>query len=316
MKPLYLPRPVSYPGRMKTLIALLALASLASADTLRLRNGGTLEGVVLRETDGAVVVRLKYATVTIDRAEIEAIEKKAGAPDAAGLRLARWDKAVETAAARPWGVDLRQIPATVIDKGVLKNVPYISHRAGDYELNLYGDPDAPAGLEIGLPRARSAEAKKECLEVLASLLSDPEDVKRLRSLSLAQDRQERAGLVFEVTPETAEDAYGGWWITVYDAKALEEARLSEEDLKEASKAEEDLEDDEPEPKHPEAKKPEPKKPAAARRPVQEVIYVWRRPEVRQQARPVKTGQIRRVWVRGLHRVKGAWQRPGGIRIRR
>jgi hypothetical protein len=311
VKPLYPPLPMPYPDRMKTLTALLALASLASADTLRLRNGGTLEGVVLRETDGAVVVRLKYATVTIDRAEIETIEKKAGAAEASGLRLARWDKAVETAVARPWGVDLRQIPATVIDKGVLKNVPYISHRAGDYELNLYGDPDAPAGLEIGLPRVRSAEAKKECLEVLASLLSDPEDVKRLRSLSFAQDRQERARLVFEVTPETAEDAYGGWWITVYDAKALEDARLSEEDLKEASRAEEDLEDDEPEPK-----KPEPKKPAVARRPVQEVIYVWRRPEVRQQARPVKTGQIRRVWVRGLHRVKGAWQRPGGIRIRR
>jgi hypothetical protein len=295
--------------------AFLLTASAASADVIRLRNGGALEGVVLRENADAVTVRLKYATVTIDRSEIDAIEKKAEAPAPAGARMARWDKAVEAAARRPWGVDLRQIPATVIDKGVLKNVPYISHRAGDYELNLYGDPDAPAGLEIGVHRAllRNPDAKKDCVELLASLLSDAEDVKVLRALSLAQDRKERAGLTLEVTPETAEDAYGGWWVTVYDLKALDEARLSDEDLKEASQAEEELEDDEPEP----VKKPEPaKKPAAQKRPTQEVIYLWRRPEVKQQARPVKTGKIRRVWVRGLHRVRGSWQRPGGIRIRR
>lgn len=300
----------------KTALAIVLMASAASADVIRLKNGGALEGVVLRESPDAVTVRLKYATVTLDRLEIEAIEKKAEAPAPPGARLARWDKAVETAARRPWGVDLRQIPATVIDKGVLKNVPYISHRAGDYELNLYGDPDAPAGLEIGVHRAllRNTDAKKDCVELLASLLSDPEDVAVLRSLSIAQDKKERAGLTFEVTPETAEDAYGGWWVTVYDLKALDEVRLSDEDLKEASQAEEELEDDEPEP----AKKPEPVKPppAVKKRPPQEVIYLWRRPEVRQQARPVKTGKIRRVWVRGLHRVRGGWQRPGGIRIRR
>lgn len=296
----------------KTLLALALMAAPAAADIVRLRNGGMLEGVVLRESEATVTLRLKYATVTVDKSEIAGIERKAEDDAVPGARLARWDRAVEGAARRPWGVELRQIPATVIDKGVLKNVPYISHRAGDYELNLYGDPDAPAGLEIGVQRAllRSAAAKAECVELLASLLSDAEDVKLLRSLDPAQDRKERAGLVFEVSPETAEDAYGGWWVTVYDPKALDDARLSDEDLKEASLAEEDLEDDEP------AKKPEPKKPAVKAKPVQEVVYVWRRPEVTRQARPVKPNKVRRVWVRGLHRVKGAWQRPGGIRVRR
>jgi hypothetical protein len=295
----------------KTLLALLLIAAPAAADVVKLRNGGTLEGVVLRESDATVTLRLKYATVTIDKSEIESLERKTEDAAAPAARLARWDRVVEAAARRPWGVELRQIPATVIDKGALKNVPYISHRAGDYELNLYGDPDAPAGLEIGVQRTllKSAAAKAECVELLASLLSDAEDVKLLRSLKPAQDRRERAGFVFEVTPETAEDAYGGWWITVYDPKALDDARLSEDALKEASQAEEELEDDPP------AKAPEPKKPVAKAKPVQETIYVWRRPEVKQQARPVKANQTRRVWVRGLHRVKGAWARPGGVRIR-
>lgn len=307
---------------MKSLFALLLAASVAAADVVRLRNGGTLEGVVLRETEAGVVVRLKYATVTLDRADIDTIEKRPDAPAASSARLARWDRAVEAAARRPWGVDLRQIPATVIDKGILKNVPYLSHRAGDYELNIYGDPDAPAGLEIGVQKAllKSADARKECVELAASLLGDPEDVKTLRALAPAQDRRERGGLVFEITPETAEDAYGGWWVTVFDPKALEEARLTEEDLKEASAAEEDLEDEEPAPAPAPKPKAEPKpapKPAAGKaRPVQEVIYLWKRPQVRQQARPVKTGRVRRVWVRGLHRSGGVWMRPGGIRIRR
>ncbi len=308
---------IPYSVSMRILLALALLATPAAADTFRLRNGGTLEGVVLRETDGSLVVRLKYATVTLQRADIESIEKKAETPSPAQPRLARWDKAVETAARRPWGVDLHQVPATVIDKGILKNVPYISHRAGDYELNLYGDPDAPACLEIGVQRAllKNAEAKRECIDILSALLGDAQDVATLRSLALAEDRRERAGVVFEVTPETAEDAYGGWWVTVYDLKALEDARLTDEELKAASEAEEDLEDDDVKAPPPAPKPPAPK-PALKPKPVQEVIYVWRRPQVKQQARPVKTGRVRRVWVRGLHRTGGVWMRPGGIRIRR
>src|SRR5262245_45365852 len=105
-----------------TMAAVLCMAGVGAADTIKLRNGGTLEGVIVKEGDGAVVVRLKYATVTLDRSDIEAIEKKKAeeAPAAAkGLRLPAWDRCIEGVAARPWSGQLRQIPATVIDKGIL-----------------------------------------------------------------------------------------------------------------------------------------------------------------------------------------------------
>jgi hypothetical protein len=54
----------------------------------------------------------------------------------------------------------------------------------------------------------------------------------LRSLKLSQDVKQRAGLTFEVTPETAEDAYGGWWVSVYDVPALDRSRASDQELKE------------------------------------------------------------------------------------
>src|SRR6185503_12027580 len=148
--------PVGYADPLKeigmkrwTVAAFLCMAAVGSADTIRLKNGGSLEGVIVKEGDGAVVVRLKYATVTLDRSDIESIEKKAAedAPAAKALRLPRWDRCIEVVASRPWSGQLRQIPATVIEKGILKNVPYMSHKSGNTEFNLYGDPDEPAGLE-------------------------------------------------------------------------------------------------------------------------------------------------------------------------
>src|SRR5687768_9260968 len=48
----------------------------------------------------------------------------------------------------------KQIPATVVDVGQLKFIPYLSFRVGeDRELNVYGDPAAPACVEIGLYRS-------------------------------------------------------------------------------------------------------------------------------------------------------------------
>jgi hypothetical protein len=261
-----------------------------------------------------VVVRLKYATVTLDRADIDTIEKKAADPEPAAapdLRMAKWDACLEKLVARPWAADLRQIPATVIDKGILKNVPYMSHKAGSYEFNLYGDPDRPACLEIGVTREllKSADAKKNCLDLMAALLPSAKDADVLRTLNLALDKKVQDGLTLEVTPETAEDSYGGWWITVYDPKALDAARATEEELKEITMAEEDLEEEEP--KKVEPRKPEPKKPAAQPRPTQETVYVFKKPEMK-HARPAvrKSGVGRRIYVRGIHRPRGGVYRPG------
>jgi hypothetical protein len=182
----------------------------------------------------------------------------------------------------------------------------MSHKAGNYEFNLYGDPDRPACLEIGVTREllKSPDAKRNCLDLMAALLPSAKDAELLRTLNLAQDKKVQDGLTLEVTPETAEDSYGGWWISVYDSKALDAARATEEELKEITMAEEDLEDEEP-------KKAEPRKPAAQPRPVQEAVYVFKRPEMK-HARPAvrKSGVGRRIYVRGIHRPKGGLYRPG------
>jgi hypothetical protein len=135
-------------------------------------------------------------------------------------------------ASRPWAKDFKQIPSTVIDKGVLRDIPYLSYRAGNYELNVYGDPAAPACFEIGIHKEllASAAARKNCFDVIASLLHDPADRALLASLKPEADKKVRNGVTFEVTPPTAEDAYGGWWISVYSEAMLDRSRATPEEL--------------------------------------------------------------------------------------
>src|SRR6185295_8509497 len=260
-----------------TILGVLCISAVASADTIKLKNGGTLEGVIVKEGDGALVVRLKYATVTLDRFEIESIEKKAAdpSPAAAPARLPRWDRCIEVVAARPWAGELRQIPATVIDKGILK------------------------------------------------------DVAALRSLNLKPGKTERDGLTFEVTPETAEDAYEGWWISVYSTKLLDEARATEEELKKISVSEEELEKEEQaerqrlakeaaERKAGKKKEADEKKKAEPKRVEPSDYfgfnpYLFQKQDVQHARKRVNSGGLPRYWVRGYHRPRGAGYTRGRFR---
>jgi hypothetical protein len=76
---------------------------------------------------------------------------------------------------------------------------------------------------------------------MAELLGDPKDVEVLRSVGLAEGRKEREGIVLEVTPPTAPDALGAWWVTVMDPAALEKARATQEELDRITATREEME---------------------------------------------------------------------------
>ena len=114
---------------------------------------------------------------------------------------------------------VEEIPATVVDTGILKFVPYTSHRIGpDRELNIYGDPEKPTCIEIGLYRGllNSAEEKAKCIQLLQRLIPEIQ----IKGLSLTGDKMLRNGVVAEVTTPDSPDAYGGWWVSVYSLSRL------------------------------------------------------------------------------------------------
>lgn len=134
---------------------------------------------------------------------------------------------------KPWAKNLRQIPSTVIDKGVLRNVPYTSYRAGgEYELNVYGDPDVPACFEIGITGQllQNPDAKRNCIEVVNAILNDSAAIAFLKSLNPEGDKKVLGGVTYEITPPTAEDAYGGWWVSLYSEALLDKSRASAEEM--------------------------------------------------------------------------------------
>jgi hypothetical protein len=225
--------------------ALLLAIGLLCGDIIVLKNGGRLEGVITHDKGDEVVVRLKYATVELDRSEIQEIIKKAGPSGAAAAaaRLPRWDKCVEAGAKKEWEGKWTQVPALVVEEGPLKNVPYMSFRSGNYEFNLYGDPDAPAGVELGVYKdlLQNDAAKKKCIETIAEMLGNPKDAEVLKDIGLRQVKKERDGMVFEITPETAPDAYGGWWISVYDTALIDKARATQEELDKITATREEME---------------------------------------------------------------------------
>jgi hypothetical protein len=122
-----------------------------------------------------------------------------------------------------------QIPATYIDEGILRNVPYVSYRVGENrELNVYGDLSAPACVEIGLyaPLIDSQDERRRCLALIHRLVPKID----LSSISLVRGKSMRGGVALEVTPPTDPDAYGAWWVSVYSLPLINAATGSSADI--------------------------------------------------------------------------------------
>jgi hypothetical protein len=128
----------------------------AEPDSILLKDGSTQRGVIVKNTAEAVFLQQRYQISEFPKSAIVRIfdgvdvgmefteaEKKGDLPS--------WRVMVNDIRNNDAIKSLRQIPATLIDNGYLKNVPYLSFRINDYiEMNVYGNPDDPAAIEFGV----------------------------------------------------------------------------------------------------------------------------------------------------------------------
>jgi hypothetical protein len=123
-----------------------------------------------------------------------------------------------------------QIPPTAIDKGLLRNIPYLSFRANErVEFNVYGDPERPVALEFGIygERRPNSRTRQIFREFIAGHLGDRNQIRALYNLAPAK-RDLRAGkLAFRLILPDDPDGYGATWIVVYRPDGLARARLSD-----------------------------------------------------------------------------------------
>ena len=125
---------------------------------------------------------------------------------------------------------LEQIPATVVDVGDFKNVPYLSFRLnGSVELNIYGDPENPAGLELGIYGMKHSDARlrRICREFLVSYLNTRAEIQAVYQLDENGGLHTVGDMTIEYTPANAKDAYGAWWLSLYNRKQLAGVRLTD-----------------------------------------------------------------------------------------
>ena len=226
-------------GYMRISVSLMAIVCFcftsAFSDTLVLKSGNKLEGTILQTNGGEYVVLTDFAVYNFAQSSFKAVKKQPPTPAArqGDGRLPDFRDTLLSLGRQQWCSNLTQIPATVIDKGILRNVPYVSFRCGgDYEVNIYGDLKDPAGIEAGVYRTllNDDEAKRGCLRFIADLLNESADREIPRSLNLEKDSKERDGYTFEITPPYAEDAYEGWWVSVYSEKKLDRSRASDKEM--------------------------------------------------------------------------------------
>ena len=207
----------------------------AEPDAVLLKDGSTHRGVIVKNTAEAVFLQERYQISEIPKSGIVRIfdgvdvgmefteaEKKGDLPS--------WRVMVNDIRNNDAVKSLREIPATLIDNGYLKNVPYLSFRINDYiEMNVYGNPDDPAAIEFGVYGKLSSNDKlrRTLRSFLAGFLSSRSEVAAIYSIPFSGGEKNAGDFRLRITPPTAPDAYRGWWICLYNPKTLEAARVSD-----------------------------------------------------------------------------------------
>jgi hypothetical protein len=228
------------PQLLATLMALaLTAAALAQqakppgTDRLEMKDGTSIRGLILRNDANNVLIRTGRGDLTIPKSDISRIQEEADddvyvAELTAPGKLPSWRAIVHDFRDHDavWRVQLA--PSASVTEGTLRNIPYLSFNVNQRGiLNIYGNPDDPVAIQFGIygKRGRSDKYHQMVREFLAGHLNTRKEISTLYSLSLRGDKKSADNLVFEITPPTAPGAHGGWWVSVYDPRRVEKARV-------------------------------------------------------------------------------------------
>jgi hypothetical protein len=220
-------------------VLLLSLAGAAadqmSPDSVTLKNGTVLSGLILKNSSKELIIQTREGESRIPKDYIRRIDD---APDDNVIyadlvgrdELPPWRALVHDLRTHDSVKSFEQIPPTRIDNGLLRNLPYLSFRInGTSELNVYGDPHNPVAIEFGAYGSKNAKRQKRRIfrEFIAGHLHSKEQIAALYSLG-PDHRDARAGKIsFRLITPPDPDSYGGTWLVVYRANLLDRARLSD-----------------------------------------------------------------------------------------
>ena len=211
-----------------------ALDQATTPDRLEMKDGSTLQGLILKNTRDSVLFQTRTNEILVPKEQIRRIHDEIDGEivfeEIAGKgRLPSWRGMVTDLRNHDDIRSLQQIPATTIDQGLLRNIPYLSFRVNEQsEFNVYGNPRDPVAIEFGMygRQRKSSKYQQIIREFLAGHLHTREEIAALYALNLRGDEKRAGHLAFKIIPPEQADAYGGWWIILYDPRRIDQARVS------------------------------------------------------------------------------------------
>lgn len=221
------------------LSATFVVPLLAQTDTFKdldgvtLKDGTQLRGLIVRNTKDSVTLQQEYSERIIPKEDILRISDH---PD---ILYTDAPKKGDLPAWRVIANDLRshdqiktlvEIPATAIDQGPFKNVPYKCFSVNkDLVLNIFGDPNDPAAIMIGIfgHRSGNQELRKTLRAYLAGFLTTRKEIGALYAVNLDGGIAEAGNMTFKIVPKDSPNSYGAWWIILCNEKDLADVRLDD-----------------------------------------------------------------------------------------
>lgn len=202
-------------------------------DTIFMNDGTAKKGLIIRNDRTEVVLQQRMGEVIIPKSYIRRIDDEVNDVYFADMvkpgKLPPWRMIVADLRSDDSIRSFRQIPATTITNGYLRNIPYLSFRINRrVEMNVYGNPEDPVAIEFGIYERKASEItkfKKITRTFLAGLLDNRREIAALYSLKDKGGEKTVGDLTFQVTPPEAPDAFGGWWISIYEHKRLNAFRV-------------------------------------------------------------------------------------------
>lgn len=203
-------------------------------DKVILNDGTLLKGLIVRNDAGTLVLQMRMGEKEIPKSAIRRIDNDtrdtvyfADIMDPG--KLPPWRMIVQDLRSDDNIRTFREIPATRINSGYLKNIPYLSFRInGRVEMNVYGNPEDPVCLEFGIYERKPeliTKFKKITRAYLAGILRTRDEVAALYALPETGGERRVGKFTFKVLPPTEPDADGGWWLSVYRTDRLKSARI-------------------------------------------------------------------------------------------
>ena len=204
-------------------------------DTLILNDGKVLHGLIVRNSIFSVTLQQKMGEKDIPKSWIRRIDDE---PDDSFYfsdiinpgKLPPWRMVVQDFRYDDNIKSFREVPATAITIGYLKNIPYLSFRVNKrVEMNVYGNPENPVCLEFGIYEKSPEEItkfKKIIRAYLAGILNSRAEVGALYALPETGGDMRVGQIALKVLPPTSPEADQGWWLSIYRPNALDSARVS------------------------------------------------------------------------------------------